>query len=192
MSLKNSEMHLFAGLGSPLLTGVLLALLVVSERDGCSFASGCASHADDKPTNEIVIEASLAAYKPNVTQPQKDTPPPEPTEKPEGVSNDAKQKPPEKKKPDDKKPDDKKPSITDFHHATDSDPGPPKPATIGDLSGSINGDAATSKGDPYFGRLKADMSFAPPEIARGDSVPIEVTNSDAWRSLLATYLGSAE
>jgi len=166
MSLKDSEMHLFAGFGSPLVIVAVVALSMVTEK-GCG--SGGAKEDDD--SKEIIIEASLGAYKPDVVQPQKPRPPPDPTEKPEGVSSDANKKPDKKK--DDKKPDDKPIDIGKYYHPHDDDSaGPPSPATIGDLSGSINGDSATSKGDPYFGRLKADMSFSPPEIAQGNSVPI--------------------
>ena len=168
MSLKNSEMHLYAGFGSPLVTLAVVGLLMLTERSGCSLGSG--GDDDRKEDDSILIEAQLAALP--STQPNKPIPPPKPTEDTVAVSNDAKQKPVEKKK-DEKKPDEKKHDITDFHHPTDDDNGPPtKPAQVGDLSGAINGDSAVSKGDPYFGRLKADMAFAPPEIAQGNGVPV--------------------
>jgi hypothetical protein len=123
----------------------------------------------------VPIEASLAMKKTKAVQPQKQFKPPEPT-KQETVSHDADKKPDEPKKKDDpKKPTDDKPvDITKFKHATDDDDAPVGKAVvqIGDLNGSEFGDSATSIGDPYFGRLRADMHFNPPEIAKGDSVPI--------------------
>ncbi len=77
MALKDSEMHLFAGLGSPLVVAALVALSMLTEK---ACASG-GKHDDDDDNKEIVIEASLAAYKPEQKQPQKERTP-EPIEKP--------------------------------------------------------------------------------------------------------------
>src|SRR5262249_52103405 len=42
----------------------------------------------------------------------------------------------------------------------------------GDFNGSEKGFAPESKGDPFFGRLRADMNFQFPEIAKAQSIPI--------------------
>ncbi len=87
------------------------------------------------------------------------------------MSSDSKQKPDKKK--DEKKPDEKKHDITDFHHPTDDDNGPPTHPAVGDWNGAVNGDSAVSKGDPYIGKLKADMAYSISEISScGDIAPV--------------------
>jgi hypothetical protein len=124
-----------------------------------------------------MIEASLAVKSTKAVQPQKPVHTPDPV-KQEGVSHDDKKPPPDepKKKDEPKKPnDDKAPDLSKFSHSNDDDTPAGKPIVkIGDLNGSEFGDSAKSVGDPWLGVLLADLHkhFIPPEIAKGDSVPI--------------------
>lgn len=119
-----------------------------------------------------VIEATIAYRKTPQKQPQKKTAPP-PVEKPEGVSRDENKKPVEKK-PEEKKPQAKPDPDNPFGKFTreEADTGPQTMPTVGDFNGSEKGFAEESKGDPFFGRLRADMNFQFPEIARAQSIPI--------------------
>ena len=161
-------MHTMAILG----TIVLSASLIVPTVWFTPAASGDVGPRLDDMT---MIEASLAVKSTKAVQPQKEVHAPDPV-KEEGVSHDDKQKPPDdpKKKDEPKKPNDDKPvDLSKFHHASDDDTPAGKPVVkIGDLNGSEFGDSAKTVGDPWLGRLRADMHFNPPEIAKGDSVPI--------------------
>jgi hypothetical protein len=123
-----------------------------------------------------VIEATIAYKKVPQKQPQKTFKPPDPVDKPVGVEHDDKAKPPEPKKDDPKKkPDPKDPLANAPKHLTgdEEDPvGPLTKPTVGDLGGAADGNAAVSKGDPFFARLNRDMHYQPPAIAKGDSVPV--------------------
>ena len=137
-----------------------------------------------KPTTEtykpiedkIIIEASLAMSSQD-RQPQKDFRPPDKTEA-EKISRDEKD--PIKPKKDDEKPkkDDKEPPI-DINNLPkrprddDTPVGPVvKPYDPHGKKTNFDGLDATTKGDPFFGALRRDMNFQPPEIAHGDSVPV--------------------
>jgi hypothetical protein len=119
------------------------------------------------------IEATIAYKKTPIKQPQKQVQPQPTIEKPEGVSHDENKKPDEKKpekKPEDAKVDPKNP-FGKFARNNDDDQG--KPTTQpGDFNGSEKGFAPESKGDPFFGRLRADMNFQFPEIAKASSIPV--------------------
>lgn len=167
--MRDGEMHVTALVGTAALAAALIVPMAV-----LSTAKSVEANPFDKME---VIEASLAMKKnTKVVQPQKPMKDPEPTVKPEGVSHDADKKPPEEKpkKDEPKKVDDKTPDLSKFKHATDDDDAQvgKKQVQIGDLNGSEFGDSATSIGDPWMGKLKADMHYAPPEIAKGDSVPV--------------------
>lgn len=118
-----------------------------------------------------VIEATLAFKSEKAPkQPQKKFDNPE-VAKPEGVSRDENKKVEEKKKDDKGKVDPKDP-FKDFRR-TNEDDNPGKPITEpGEFNGSEKGFAPESKGDPFFGRLRADMNFQFPEIAKASSIPI--------------------
>lgn len=124
------------------------------------------------------IEASIAMRKEHApNQPQKQYRPPDPTVKPEGVSHDEKKDPPPEKKKDEPKPQhkDDPPVSTDidkFKHGNPDDPAGKPVTTVGDFNGSEKGFADISTGDPWLGKLNGDLSFSPPEIAKGDSVPV--------------------
>lgn len=120
------------------------------------------------------IEASLAYRKTPQKQPQKRLKAADPIEKPEGVSRDENKKPVEKPKDDEKKPkkDDTDP-LAKFKHPQDDDTPTGKPVTdIGDFNGSEKGFAEDTKGDPWMQQLVADMNYNPPEIAKGNGVPV--------------------
>jgi hypothetical protein len=176
--MKNAEMHALSALGAFVITTALVAPTVWLTE----------ARAQEPPLRDMeVIEASLA-YKPKnapkVTQPQKvrETPPPE--VKPEGVSRDENKKV-EDKKPEDKKPEDKKDPKKQDKAATETDPlakfrrslddedAGSGPATLPAFDGSEYGIGDVTKGDPYFGRLVADLAWTAPELAKaGSTTPI--------------------
>jgi hypothetical protein len=130
---------------------------------------------DKKPSDEnlVAIEASIAYSKTPQKQPQKKFKEPD-TVKPQGVSHDDKTIPPEDPK---KKEPEKKPDLSDlskFHHDTDDDDARVgKPTTDpGKFNGNENGYAEETKGDPWLGKLRGDMHYQPPEIAKGSDAPV--------------------
>ncbi|MBV8759202.1 MAG: hypothetical protein JO257_18080 [Deltaproteobacteria bacterium] len=163
MALKDSEMQAVSIFGTGVLVAALFAPVLVFANAG----SGPA-----KPDNLVAIEASIAYSKTPQKQPQKKIKAPDEV-KPEGVNRD------ENKKPDDKKPDDKKdkkPDLSDlskFKHSNDDDTETGKPTTDpGKFNGNENGYAEETKGDPWLGKLRGDMQYSPPEIAKGNDAPI--------------------
>lgn len=164
MGLKNVEMHVFSAFGTAVATVAICVPLV--------WLHGGESIAAPPLKDQEVIEATIAYRKTPQKQPQKKTAPP-PVEQPEGVSRDENKKPVEPKKEDKKpepKPDDTNP-FGKFTRPTD-DSGPATKPEIGDFNGSEKGFAPESKGDPFFGRLRADMNFQVPEIAKAKSIPV--------------------
>lgn len=153
--------------GTAVLVAALFAPVLV-------FAHGGGGHTLD-PDNLVAIEASIAYSKTPQKQPQKKFKAPEP-EKVEGVSHDPDKKPDKDKKKDEKKPDKRPVDIADiskFHHDTDDDVPVGKPTTDpGTFNGNENGYAEETKGDPWLGKLRGDMKYQPPEIARGNDAPI--------------------
>ncbi len=167
MSLRDNDITVVSIVATAVVSGALFALMVYMQVE----------KVDVKPDlgNENVIEASIAYRSAPHKQPQKEFKPPDPVVKPVGVSHDDKAKPVEPKKDPPKKPDDKTvdQKLNQFHHSSDDDPtGPLTKPTVGDLNGAADGNAAVSKGDPFFARLNRDMHYQPPAIAKGDSVPV--------------------
>jgi hypothetical protein len=165
MSLKEPEMQILSIFGAAALTaGLFVPMLWFTDK-----AEAQGSQLKDM----LAIEATIAFKKTPNKQPQKITQPKPTIEKPEGVSHDENKKPDEKKpekKPEDAKIDPKNP-FGKFDRTKDQDEG--KPTTEpGDFNGSDKGFAPTSKGDPFFGRLRADMNFQFPEIAKASSIPV--------------------
>ena len=166
MALKDSEMQVVSFSGTAVLVAILFLPVAV--------CGGGGEHKVDAD-NLVAIEASIAYSKAPQKQPQKKFRAPEP-EKVEGVSHDPDKKPEEKKKDEEKKPV-KKPDLSDiskFHHDTDvSDDPVGKPTTDpGKFNGNENGYAEETKGDPWLGKLRGDMRYQPPEIAKGNDAPI--------------------
>ena len=166
MALKDTEMHVLSIAGAALVTAALFVpVLFFTE-----------SAKDDGPQlkDMQVIEASIAYKKSPNKQPQKQTQPTPTIDKPEGVSRDENKKPPEQKK-EEKKPEQAKVDPNNpfgkFTRPTDDD-GKPTTQPLGDFNGSEKGFAPESKGDPFFGRLRADMNFQFPEIAKASSIPV--------------------
>ena len=119
------------------------------------------------------IEASLAYRKTPQKQPQKRLKSADPIEKPEGVSRDENKKPVEKKDEEKKPKKDDQDPLSKFKHPQDDDTPTGKPVTdIGDFNGSEKGFAEDTKGDPWMQQLVADMNYNPPEIAKGNGVPV--------------------
>jgi hypothetical protein len=139
------------------------------------------------------IEASIAMRKPaQPNQPQKQYRPPDAPVKPVGVSHDEKKIPPPEKKKDEekpKKPDEKpvtKPDQTLITSPSDLPTGPTTKPTIGDFNGDAKGYADISTGDPWLGKLNGDLNFSPPEIAKGDSVPVGCIHLTAEGTIVDT------
>jgi hypothetical protein len=167
MSLKDTEMHVFSLLGAGLLSAALL-VPVVWFTDAAE--AGSAPLAD----NRQIIEATIAYKKTPKKQPQKVRDVVEEV-KVEGVSRDENKKIEDKK--DDKKKEDKKPVVDPKDpfkglRRPDEEAGKPTTEPEGDFNGSEKGFAPESKGDPFFGRLRADMNFQFPEIAKAASIPV--------------------
>jgi hypothetical protein len=166
--MKNAEMHLMAGLGAVLFSAALVVPTVWFTQARASTGPAL--------ENMEMLEVSLAYKKPNAPkQPQKIKQAPSPEVKPDGVSRD------ENKKVEDKKPDpkpDKPTAVTDplakFHRDQDEDTDVGKPTeTIGAFDGSEFGVGDVTKGDPYFQKLKTDLGWSPPELARsGAEAPV--------------------
>jgi len=164
MALKDSEIQLVSILGTGILTASLFAPVLY-------FATAEAHKPSED--NLVAIEASIAYSKAPQKQPQKKFKAPEEV-KTEGVSHDETKKPDEKKK-DDKKPDkvDPKDPFAKFKHDTDDDSPEGKPTTDpGKFNGNEQGYAEETKGDPWLGKLRGDMKYQPPEIAKGSDSPI--------------------
>jgi hypothetical protein len=161
MALKDNEMQVVSILGAGVLTAALFLPIVVF-----------AKHEPKKMGEEnlVAIEASIAYSKTPQKQPQKKFKQPDEV-KPDGVTHDDKSKPEDKKKEPDKKPD--LSDISKFHHSDDDDSPVGKPTTDpGKFNGNENGYADETKGDPWLGKLRGDMKYQPPEIAKGTDSPI--------------------
>jgi hypothetical protein len=162
--MKDAEMHMFSLFGAAGLTAALFVPMI---------ALAATDRVDAPPLKEQeVIEATIAYRKTPQKQPQKKFQNPD-VEKPQGVSRD------ENKKVEEKKPEEKKPPKQDennpfgkFTRPSDDQLGKPTERPDGDFNGSEKGFAPESKGDPFFGRLRADMNFTFPEIAKAQSIPV--------------------
>lgn len=165
MSLKDGEMQVFSIVGA----GALSALLIVPV---VWFSRPAEAKRSSLYDNRQVLEATIAYKKSPTKQPQKKFDQPE-VVKPVGVSHDENKKVEEKKE--EKKKDQPKIDPNDPFKGIrrpDSEAGKPTTTPEGDFNGSEKGFAPTSTGDPFFGRLRADMNFQFPEIAKAQSIPI--------------------
>lgn len=167
MSLKDGEMHAFSLFGSIALVAALVVPTV--------FVKACQEERKEAPVlqEQQVIEATIAYRKTPQKQPQKKFQNPE-VEKPQGVSRDENKKVEPPKEKEEKKPpkqDDANP-FGKFTRPSDDELGKPTENPDGDFNGSEKGFAPESKGDPFFGRLRGDMNFTFPEIAKGESIPV--------------------
>ena len=164
MSLKDTEMHVVSLLGAGILSAILIVPVVVIARPEPKRSS--------LYDNRQILEATIAYKKSPSKQPQKKFDQPD-VVKPVGVSHDENKKVEEKKE--EKKKDPPKVDPNDpFKGIRRPDEAAGKPTTTpdGDFNGSEKGFAPTSTGDPFFGRLRADMNFTFPEIAKAGSIPI--------------------
>ena len=166
MSLRDTEMQAVSILGAIALSGALILPVV--------FIAGGPAEPTHAPllANYEVLEATLA-YKNEKApkQPQKQLDQPD-IVKPEGVSHDENKKVEEKK--DEKKKDPKVDTKDPFKgiRRPDEETGAPTTQPGGEFNGSEKGFAPVSKGDPFFARLRADMNFTFPEIAKAQSIPV--------------------
>jgi hypothetical protein len=166
MSLKESEMQAFSLFGAIGITAALFVPIFM-------FADDKGAQSGPVLKDMELIEATLAFKSEKAPkQPQKKFDNPD-VAKPEGVSRDENKPVEEKKdkKDDAKKADDKDP-FKNFRR-TSEDENPGKPITEpGQFDGSEKGFAPENKGDPFFARLRADMNFQFPEIAKASSIPV--------------------
>jgi hypothetical protein len=164
MSLKDGEMQVVSLFGALVLSGALIVPVVYFTE---------AAEAGAPPlANREVLSATLAYKKTAVKQPQKLRDQPD-VVKPQGVSHDENKKVEEKK--DEKKPKDPKVDSKDPFKGLrrpDEESGAPTTNPGGDFNGSEKGFAPVSTGEPFFGRLRADMNFQFPEIAKAQSIPV--------------------
>jgi outer membrane biosynthesis protein TonB len=152
MSLNNSQLHGFAFVGTIAFSAALFG--------GTLYLTRPVEVEHVAPLKEMMtIEASLARKSEKKRQPQKELKAPEPV-KPEGVSRDENQKPPDKPK-EEKKPkprDDKLPDISDFRRPSEDESQPGKPVTdVGQFDGSEIGFAPVNAGNPYWQQLVAEF-----------------------------------
>lgn len=166
MALKDTEMHVLSIAGAAIVTAALFVPVL--------FFTDAAKDDGPQLKDMQVIEATIAYKKSPTKQPQKQTQPTPTIDKPEGVSRDENKKPPEPKK-EEKKPEQAKIDPNNpfgkFTRPSEDD-GKPTTQPLGDFNGSEKGFAPESKGDPFFGRLRADMNFQFPEIAKASSIPV--------------------
>jgi hypothetical protein len=165
MALKDTEMHVLSIAGAAIVTAALFVPVL--------FFTDAAKDEGPQLKEMQVIEATIAYKKSPTKQPQKQTQPAPTIDKPEGVSRDENKKPPEKKeekKPEQAKVDPNNP-FGKFTRPTE-DEGKPTTQPLGDFNGSEKGFAPTSKGDPFFGRLRADMNFKYPGFDQPESSPV--------------------
>ncbi len=164
--MKDAEIQIASLFGTVVLTAALFAPILFLTR-------GADAHEPELKEMET-IEASLAYRKTPMKQPQKRLKAADPIEKPEGVSHDETKKPVEKKEEEKKPKKDDQDPLAKFKHPQDDDDSPTgKPVTdIGQFNGSEKGFAEDTKGDPWMQQLVADMNFNPPEISKGNGVPV--------------------
>ena len=167
MALKDTEMHVVSLFGAGLLSAALIVPVVWFSADASASRPPLAD-------NRMVIEATIAYRKQEQKQPQKKRDVVEEV-KVEGVSRDENKKVEEKK--DDKKKEEKKAVVDPKDpfkglRRPDEEAGKPTTDPGGDFNGSEKGFAPESRGDPFFGRLRADMNFQFPEIAKAASIPV--------------------
>ena len=168
-SLKETEMQVISAV-SALLVVATIAVPTLW------FTQAAEAHAPEMK-DMTAIEASIAMRKEKVNQPQKHFRPPDEVQKPIGVSHDEKKDPPPPKPDEDKPPpkhDEKVDTNIDRfkHHDDDDAPAGSSKPVVGDFNGSEKGFGDITTGDPWLGQLNADMHYAPPAIAKGDSVPV--------------------
>lgn len=169
MSLKDGEMQAVSVFGTVVLSIVLFG--------GVAWFTKAAPEQHTQLGKMTMIEASVAYKRSSSKQPQKHFKAADPVQNPQGVSHDENKH--VDKKPDDKDQKPPKKNDTDpfakFKHPNDNSDDPVGPVTmpqVGDLNGSINGNAAVSKGDPYLGALLTDMHFQAPSIAKASGSPV--------------------
>lgn len=166
MSMKDAEMQVFSLAGAGIIAAAMFVpVLVWGADDGGAEGPQLA--------DRQVIEATLAYRKAAPKQPQKKFDQPD-VVKPVGVSRDENKKvePPKKEE---KKPKDPKVDVNDPFKGLrrpDEEAGKPTTQPEGDFNGSEKGFAPESKGDPFFARLRGDMNFMFPEIAKASSIPV--------------------
>lgn len=171
MSLSQSEMQAYSGLGTAAVVGIVAVVAWWAD----NAAADAKAPERDPYADMEVIDAALAEKAPTeVVQPQKQFRQPDPV-KPEGVSRDADARPVDKPK-DDPKPIDIN-AVLDKNRSRDDDDLPPGPATtptVGAFDGSEDGWGDETRGDPFLGALKSDLlrGWEYPEILSDVGTPV--------------------
>jgi hypothetical protein len=172
-TVTDQEMQIYSGVGTLFLTSVLVALAIKGP-DISIFGHGKKFEAGDATKDMEVIDAALAErIKKPEAQPQKKFKTPDPTQPTIVATHDDQAKPMDK--PDDKPatgPDD---PLAQFRRNNEDEPlGKPEEPTVGAFDGDEFGFGDETRGDPYFGRLKADLlrGWEFPEILSDTGTPI--------------------
>jgi hypothetical protein len=157
MTLRDGELHVFAGAGVGLLSaGFVVMTLAYSS---CSDADAD-SKAMHNPLEDMeTIEASIAYRKAPKKQPEKKTRAPEEA-KTKNITSDEVKQPPDRKK-DESKRDDKPKKPPPDRSKFDEDENAPvnedqKP-DVGEFNDSVRGFAEVTAGEPFFRELAADF-----------------------------------
>jgi hypothetical protein len=171
----DQEMQIYSGVGTLFLVSVLVALVIKGPELSIFGSSGGGGRERSTVEDMEVIDASLAEQiKKPEAQPQKKFRAPDPTQPVVVPTRDDQAKPVDK--PDDKPTTDPVDPLAQFNRPDNDDEpiGKPDEQQVGAFDGSEFGFGDETKGDPYLGRLKADLlrSWEYPEILSDVGTPI--------------------
>lgn len=170
----DQEMQIYSGVGTLFLTSVLVALAIKGP-DLSLFGRGGKLKSGSTVEDMEVIDAALAEQiKKPEAQPQKKFRAPDPTQPTVVPTRD------DQAKPIDKPEDTPQPAVDPLDqfkrdNSDDDEPiGKPEDQQVGAFDGSEFGFGDETKGDPYLGRLKADLlrGWEYPEILSDVGTPI--------------------
>ncbi|HUQ07039.1 MAG TPA: TonB C-terminal domain-containing protein [Kofleriaceae bacterium] len=173
MTATDQEMQIYSGVGTLFLTSVMIALAIKGP-DLSIFGRG--KHGERAIAEDMeVIDAALAErIKKPEAQPQKKFKPPDPKQPTLTATRDDQAKPIDK--PQDKPTTDPVDPLAQFkRNNNDDEPvGAQTEPTVGAFDGDEFGFGDETRGDPYLGRLKADLlrGWEYPEILSDVGTPI--------------------
>ncbi len=172
----DQQMHIFAGVGTLFITSIAIAIAIKGGDISLFGRSGGGGERDKSIEDMEVIDAALAELpKKPEQQPQKKFRAPDPVDKPVAVSRDDQAKPIDK--PEDKPSTDPVDPLDQFKRSNDDDDQPigkPDEQPVGAFDGSEFGFGDETRGDPFLGRLKADLlrNWSYPEILSDVGTPV--------------------
>jgi outer membrane biosynthesis protein TonB len=171
MTATDQEMHIYSGVGTVFLTSLVVALAI----KGPDLSLFGRSHGEPRSIDEDmeVIDAALAErIKKPEAQPQKPMKTPDPTQPTVVPTRDDQAKPIDK--PEDKPQSADDPLAQFRRDNNDDEPIGQTEPTVGAFDGDEFGFGDETKGDPYLGRLKADLErgWEYPEILSDVGTPI--------------------